>query len=91
MTRAASSRATSGRAPAVRAVSLKQQLESLVAEMTRRGIRLDEALAQLEREYLRRTLKERGGNQTQAAADLQLHRNTLRRKLTEHGLDPERL
>lgn len=70
-----------------RPASLESQFEALVADMVRRGIRLEEARGQLEREFLRQTLRSCGGNQTRAAESLQLHRNTLRRKISELGLD----
>ena len=34
-------------------------------------------------------LRETGGNQVRAAQILGINRNTLRKKLTEHGIDPE--
>lgn len=72
-----------------RPASLKNQLEVLVADMVRRGIRLDEARAEFEREFLEQTLRTCGGNQTRAAEVLQVHRNTLRRKLEELGVGKE--
>ena len=54
--------------------------------MVRRGIRLPEAQAQLERAFLDRVLKDCDGNQSRAADALEVHRNTLRRKLREHSL-----
>jgi DNA-binding NtrC family response regulator len=44
-------------------------------------------MAQLEKELIRRALEETGGNQSVAAERLGLHRNTLRHKLRELGLD----
>ena len=69
-----------------RPASLRSQLQALVADMVKHGIRLDEARAELDREFLRQTLESCGGNQSRAAELLQLHRNTLRRKLVELGL-----
>lgn len=66
--------------------TLKQRLDALVADMAKRGIRLDEAQCQLELAFLRLVMKECEGNQTRAAERLELHRNTLRRKLERHGL-----
>lgn len=66
--------------------TLKQRLELLVADMVKRGIRLDEACDQLEVAFLSLVLEECDGNQTRAAERLDLHRNTLRRKLERHGL-----
>ena len=74
------------RQPKRRLPTLKKRLEMLVAEMVERGIRIDEASAQLEREFLREVMSRHGGNQCRAAESLRIHRNTLRRKLQVHGL-----
>lgn len=69
-----------------RGPTLKQQLDSLVVQMVERGIRLQEAHDQLERCFLAEVMRRHGGNQTRAAEALQVHRNTLRRKLERHDL-----
>ncbi|MGH7309108.1 MAG: sigma-54-dependent transcriptional regulator [Candidatus Rokuibacteriota bacterium] len=46
-------------------------------------------LGLVERPLLRAVLRETGGNQVRAAQILGINRNTLRKKLTEHGIDPE--
>lgn len=66
--------------------SLNQRLDKLVGEMVEGGIRLEDALRELETLYLRRVLEETGGNQTRAAELLGIHRNTLRKKLRRCGL-----
>ena len=43
----------------------------------------------VEKPLLRAVLRETGGNQVRAANILGINRNTLRKKLTEHGIDPE--
>ncbi|MDQ8023866.1 helix-turn-helix domain-containing protein [Uliginosibacterium sp. H1] len=43
-------------------------------------------LRQIERPMLESVLRRTRGNQTQAAEILGINRNTLRRKLSEHGL-----
>jgi two-component system nitrogen regulation response regulator GlnG len=45
----------------------------------------------VEKPLLRAVLRETGGNQVRAAQILGINRNTLRKKLTEHGIDPDRL
>ncbi len=42
----------------------------------------------VEKPLLRAVLRETGGNQLRAAQILGINRNTLRKKLTEHGIDP---
>jgi DNA-binding protein Fis len=66
--------------------TFKKRLSALVEDFVAKGIRLDEAHEQLEREYLVRVLERCEGNQCRAAETLQIHRNTLRRKLRKHGL-----
>jgi two-component system nitrogen regulation response regulator GlnG len=45
----------------------------------------------IEKPLLRAVLRETGGNQVKAAALLGINRNTLRKKLKEHGIDPDAL
>ena len=50
-----------------------------------RGLRLDEALNVFEVRYVRSAVARHGGNLSQAAAALGIHRNTLRSKLQRDG------
>ncbi len=45
----------------------------------------------VEKPLLRAVLRETGGNQVRAAQILGINRNTLRKKLTEHGIEPDTL
>jgi two-component system nitrogen regulation response regulator GlnG len=54
------------------------------------GSLYDAALAALERPLFEHALARTGGNQLQAAALLGINRNTLRKRLTELSIDPER-
>ena len=45
------------------------------------------SLAELERRHIRRALTMTGGHLAHAAESLGIHRNTLRRKLQEYGMD----
>jgi len=45
----------------------------------------------VEKPLLRAVLRETSGNQVRAAHILGINRNTLRKKLTEHGIDPDTL
>jgi two-component system nitrogen regulation response regulator GlnG len=45
----------------------------------------------VEKPLLRAVLRETTGNQVRAAQILGINRNTLRKKLTEHGIDPDRV
>jgi two-component system nitrogen regulation response regulator GlnG len=51
----------------------------------------DLMIALVEKPLLRAVLRETGGNQVRAAQILGINRNTLRKKLTEHGIDPDSL
>jgi len=68
--------------------NLQQRLESLVGEMVSGGIRLDEAVRELEAQFLRQVLADHNGNQSKAAEFLGVHRNTLRNKMRRCGLSP---
>jgi DNA-binding NtrC family response regulator len=50
-----------------------------------RGLQLDEALNVFEVRYVRSAVDRHGGNLSQAAAALGIHRNTLRSKLQRNG------
>ncbi len=65
---------------------LHGRLENLVGEMVAGGIRMDEAVRELEAHFLRRVLAEHKGNQSKAARALGIHRNTLRNKMQRCGL-----
>lgn len=66
---------------------MKDQLESLVGMMVERGMRLEEAVIEFEKKFIRRALEQSGGNQSRAARTLGIHRNTLSRKVDEYKLD----
>ena len=67
---------------------MKQQLESLVAEMIEKGILFDDARKEFEKRFIARVLQRHRGNLSKAAKDLRIHRNTLGRKIEEYKLDP---
>ena len=69
---------------------VKEQLESLVAEMIERRIYLDEALGEFEKRFIQTALSKTRGNQTKAAEVLGVHRNTLNRKISQHKLNGHR-
>jgi arginine utilization regulatory protein len=56
-----------------------------------KGETLREVLARVEEEWIRRALRETGGNVLQAARLLGIPRQTLQYKLKKWGLDPDRL
>lgn len=60
---------------------MRQMLHDLVVEMVGKGIPLDMAKREFERAYLQAVLAEHDGNQSAAARQLGIHRNTLSKKL----------
>ncbi len=66
---------------------MKDQLENLVGQMVERGIRFDEAVAEFEKKFIRRSLDRSNGNQSRAAIAMGIHRNTLSRKMGIYKLD----
>ena len=68
-------------------VTVKDQLEGLVAQMVEKGILFDEAVEEFEKRFIKRVLDRAEGNQSKAAEQLGIHRNTLSRKIGEYKLD----
>jgi DNA-binding NtrC family response regulator len=60
-------------------------LGSVADALLDRGLQLDEALNVFEVRYVRAAVARHGGNLSQAAAALGIHRNTLRAKLQRNG------
>jgi two-component system nitrogen regulation response regulator GlnG len=77
--------------------SLEELVERKLLECVR-GLRshptanlYDLMIGLVEKPLLRAVLRETNGNQVRAAQILGINRNTLRKKLTEHGIDPDTL
>jgi Fis family transcriptional regulator len=70
---------------------VKEELERLVLQMYRSGLRYSEALREFQRTFLATVLREANANQVRAAKRLGIHRNTLRRQVEELGLDVKSL
>lgn len=66
---------------------MKEQLESLINQMVDHGISYEDALSEFEKRFIKKVLEKSNGNQSKAAQMLGIHRNTLSRKIEEHGLD----
>ncbi|HET8716047.1 MAG TPA: helix-turn-helix domain-containing protein [Holophagaceae bacterium] len=60
---------------------MREKLRNLVAELVRGGVPLEMALREFERLYIEEVLASHDGNQSAAARELGIHRNTLSRKL----------
>jgi DNA-binding NtrC family response regulator len=69
---------------------LKQKLEELISEMVEGGIRYPDAKREFERRFLAEVIARENGNVSKAAKVLDIHRNTLSKKLTDLKLGPNR-
>jgi Fis family transcriptional regulator, factor for inversion stimulation protein len=60
---------------------MKEQVESIVLQMYRAGLRCSEAVREFQRAFILTVLKDQRGNQCRTAKKLGIHRNTLRRAI----------
>jgi transcriptional regulator with PAS, ATPase and Fis domain len=65
---------------------VKQQLDTLVSEMIDRGILFSDARREFEKRFITRVLQRHRGNLSRAAKDLQIHRNTLGKKIEAYKI-----
>ena len=65
---------------------MKDKFEGLVEHLLNGGISLDQATEVLEKSMIQSALLRSGGNQCAASRLLDIHRNTLQRKMVEYGL-----
>ena len=68
---------------------MRERLDHLVTEMFDRGIRLEDAVREVEKRFVARALQASEGNIGEAATRLGLHRNTLTRKIAEYKVRPK--
>ena len=66
---------------------MKEQLESVVLQMYRAGVRCSEAVREFQKAFILTVLKDQRGNQCKAAERLGVHRNTLRRTIRDLEID----
>ena len=66
---------------------MKEQLESVVLQMYRAGVRCSEAVREFQKAFILTVLKDQRGNQCKAAERLGIHRNTLRRTIRDLEID----
>ena len=65
---------------------MKEGFDGLVKQLLAGNIFLQQAVEVLERGMLQGALAQSGGNQSEAAKQLGIHRNTLQRKIAQYGL-----
>lgn len=66
---------------------MKEQLEALINQLVEHGITFNIAVGEFEKKFIKKVLEKNNGNQSKSAQSLGIHRNTLSRKIDEHGLD----
>jgi len=69
---------------------MKDKFDALVEHLLNGNIFMQEATEILERNMIDGALERHAGNHSAAAKLLGIHRNTLRRKITEYGLSTGR-
>ena len=67
--------------------NLNGQLSEIVAELVRNGVTLEQARREFEKQYIVASLRDNRGNFSQSARTLGVHRNTLRNKVSNLGID----
>lgn len=70
--------------------NLKEGLTPIVDELVRRGVSLQQAREEFERQFIKASLRSNGGNLCQSARSLGVHRNTLRNKVSSLGIEMQR-
>lgn len=66
---------------------MKDQLDALINQMIEHGVHYEDAVGEFEKRFIRKVLEKCNGNRCKAADALNIHRNTLSRKIGEMNLD----
>ena len=66
---------------------MKNELDGLIGQMHRGGILYAEAVQEFRKAFMATVLRQHNGNQSKAARELGVHRNTLTRTASALGLD----
>ena len=66
---------------------IKDVLENVIDEMVSKGILWHEAGSQFEKMFIIRVLREHRGNLSKTAEAMDLHRNTLSKKVRLYSID----
>lgn len=67
--------------------TLSARLRSLVDELVRRGVTLEQGRQEFERQYILSSLRSNDGSIGRSAQSLGVHRNTLRNKVERLDID----
>ena len=71
--------------------NLNGRLFQIVDELVRRGVTLEQARREFERQFIVASLKSNHGNFCRSARSLGVHRNTLRNKVSDLGIGADDL
>lgn len=71
--------------------NLKEDLTQLVDHLVDRGMTLEQAREQFERQFIITSIRSHRGNLSRSAESLGVHRNTLRNKVTRLGIESKEL
>ncbi len=63
---------------------LKERVDALCVEMIDRGLLFSEALGQFEKSFITEVLRRCDGNVLRASQKLDIHRNTLSKRLSQY-------
>jgi len=66
--------------------NLNGRLYQIVDELVRRGVTLEQARREFEKQFIVASLKSNRGNFCRSAKSLGVHRNTLRNKVSDLGI-----
>lgn len=66
---------------------MKDQLDALINQLIEHDILFEDAVGEFEKRFIKKTLEKHNGNLSKAAKALQIHRNTLSRKIAALNLD----
>ena len=69
--------------------TLNGRLYQIVDELVRRGVTLEQARREVEKQFIVASLKSNQGNVCRSANSLGVHRNTLRNKVSDLGIAAE--
>jgi len=66
---------------------LNGRLFQIVDELVRQGVTLEQARKEFEKQYIVSSLRSNSGNHSRSARRLGVHRNTLRNKVSNLGIE----
>lgn len=69
--------------------NLNGRLYDIVDELVRRGVPLEQARREFEKQFIVAALRNNAGNLSQSALSIGVHRNTLRNKVCSLGIPGE--